>query len=347
MESSDYNSLSKFFHRLSLGSKIVSELSFDVNQKLFSQKKKKTQFKNNHFFISGLARSGTTALLEILNQSQEFIALTYSDLPFILSPTFNSIVVKNTKKTELKERAHKDGIYVNNESPEALDEVFWKVFLQDNYIKKDRLILNSISDELLEKFKNYIERITYNNGQPKRYLSKNNNLVLRFDSIIKLYPKSTILVTFRDPLQHAISLLNQHLHFSELQKKDPFSLKYMNWLGHHEFGLNQKPFDLGNNEIFNELKNYKKEDINYWLLSWLNYYIYILKKLNSTIVLFDYENFCNEPKIELKKIADKININIETLKLSEFKKNLRTNSNIDQVILNKCYLIHSQLINKK
>ena len=154
-------------------------------------------------------------------------------------------------------------------------------------------------------------------------------------------------MTFRDPLQHAISLLNQHLHFSELQKKDPFSLKYMNWLGHHEFGLNQKPFDLGNNEIFNELKNYKKEDINYWLLSWLNYYIYILKKLNSTIVLFDYENFCNEPKIELKKIADKININIETLKLSEFKKNLRTNSNIDQVILNKCYLIHSQLINKK
>ncbi len=347
MESSDYNSLSKFFHHLSLGSKNVSELSFDLDQQLFYQKKKNTQFKDNHLFISGLARSGTTALLEILNKSEEFISLTYSDLPFILSPSLNSKIVKNKLKTELKERAHKDGIFVNNESPEALDEVFWKVFLNDNYIQKDRMNLNSISGEILEKYKNYVERITYNNGRPKRYLSKNNNLVLRIDSILKIYPNSTIVIPFRDPLQHAISLLNQHLHFSELQKRDPFSLKFMNWLGHHEFGLNQKPFYLGNDRIFNEMKNYKREDINYWLLSWLNYYSYIVKQLNSSIVLFDYDNFCNQPKIELKKICETINIDKDSLELMAFKNKLKTNSNSDPVILNKCYLIHSQLITKK
>ena len=347
MESSDYNSLSKFLHHLSLGSKNVSELSFDLDQKLFSQKKKNTQFKDNHLFISGLARSGTTALLEILNQSDEFISLTYSDLPFILSPSLNSKIVKNKHNTELKERAHKDGIFVNNESPEALDEVFWKVFLNDNYIQKDRMIVNSISGEILDKYKNYVKRITFNNGLPKRYLSKNNNLVLRLESILKIYPNSTILIPFRDPLQHAISLLNQHLHFSELQKKAPFSLKYMNWLGHHEFGLNQKPFDLGNDEIFNEIKSYKKEDINYWLLTWLNYYSFIVKKFKSNIILFNYENFCNEPKIELKKICNIINIDIDSLELLAFKNKLKTNSNSDPVILNKCYLIYSQLIPKK
>ena len=341
MESSDYNSLSKFFHHLSLGSKIVSELSFDVDQKLFSPKKKNIQFKDNHLFISGLARSGTTALLEFLNQSDEFISLTYSDLPFILSPSINSKIVKKTLKTDLKERAHKDGIYVNNESPEALDEVFWKVFLQDNYIEKDKLSLNSISDDILKKYKNYIERITFNKGNPKRYLSKNNNLVLRFDSILKIFPNATIIIPFRDPLQHAISLMNQHLHFSELQKKNPFSLKYMNWLGHHEFGLNQKPFYLGNDEIFNELKNYKKEDINYWLLSWLNYYRYVSEKYNSKCIFFCYESFCENPKNELMKLNQKVKV--DSLILNPFENKLKVNPNFDESILFRCNEIYSIL----
>ena len=334
MESSDYNSLSKFLHHLSLGSKNVSELSFDLDQKLFYQKKKKTKFKDNHLFISGLARSGTTALLEILNQSEEFISLTYSDLPFILSPSLNSKIVKNKLNTELKERAHKDGIFVNNESPEALDEVFWKVFLNDNYIQKDKMIVNSISGKILEKYKNYVERITFNNGVPKRYLSKNNNLVLRFDFILKLYPNSTILIPFRDPLQHAISLLNQHLHFSELQKKDPFSLKFMNWLGHHEFGVNQKPFDLGNNEIFNQLNDFKKEDINYWLLTWLNYYHFVSEKYNSKCIFFCYESFCENPKNELMKLNQIINV--DSLILQPFKNKLKENHTFDSSILKQC-----------
>ena len=341
MESSDYNSLSKFFHHLSLGSKNVSELSFDLDQKLFSKKKKNIQFKDNHLFISGLARSGTTVLLEILNQSEEFISLTYSDLPFILSPSINSKLIKNKKKTELKERAHKDGIFVNNESPEALDEVFWKVFLNDYFIKKDRLIVNSISGEILDKYKNYVERITYNNGQPKRYLSKNNNLVLRFDSILKLFPNSTILIPFRDPLQHAISLLSQHLHFSELQKKDPFSLKFMNWLGHYEFGLNQKPFYLDNDRIFNELKNYTKDDINYWLLSWLNYYHFVSEKYNSKCIFFCYESFCENPKNELMKLNQ--SIKVDSLILEPFKNKLKENHNFDSSILKQCYEIYAYI----
>ena len=46
----------------------------------------------------------------------------------------------------------------------------------------------------------------------------------------------------REPISHSISLLNQHLNFLEIQKKDPFVLEYMNSLGHFEFGLNTKPF---------------------------------------------------------------------------------------------------------
>ena len=30
----------------------------------------------------------------------------------------------------------------------------------------------------------------------------------------------------------------------------------MNWLGHFEFGLNQKPFFLGHESVFNEMQRY-------------------------------------------------------------------------------------------
>ena len=47
--------------------------------------------KNNsddHVFVSGLARSGTTALLNALYQSGTFASLSYDDMPFILAPNF-------------------------------------------------------------------------------------------------------------------------------------------------------------------------------------------------------------------------------------------------------------------
>ena len=37
-----------------------------------------------HVFITGLARSGTTILLNALYKSNIFASLTYSDMPFVL-----------------------------------------------------------------------------------------------------------------------------------------------------------------------------------------------------------------------------------------------------------------------
>ena len=344
MEGSDYNFLSKLFHQISLGSKVVSEISFDIDQAIFSKKRNINTLKEGPVFISGLARSGTTALLETLNKSDEFISLTYSDMPFILAPNLNKKLSFNNKNSELKERAHKDGILINNESPEALDEVFWKVFLNNSYIKEDRLEINKISKEISLKFEKYINQITLKKGESKRYLSKNNNLVLRFDSILKQFPMAKIIIPFRDPLQHAISLLNQHIHFSELQKKDPFSLKYMNWLGHHEFGLNQKPFYLGNDEIFERMSNYSKVDINYWLLSWLNYYKYILENYSDSVILFSYEQFCENPNEVMNILSKQINLNDVNFEFKPFKIKIRTHSDFNQDIYNNCLDIYSKLI---
>ena len=75
------------------------------------------------------------------------------------------------------------------------------------------------------------------------------------------FPNSKIIIPFRNPIQHAYSLLNQHKRFCILQKKNKFILEYMNLLGHYEFGLEHKSW--------NKSTNYNNfDDLNYWLEQW-------------------------------------------------------------------------------
>ena len=97
------------------------------------------------------------------------------------------------------------------------------------------------------------------------YLSKNNLNYKRINLINSILPKSIFLIPIREPLQHAFSLLNQHLRFNELQKKDKFILRYMNYLGHNEFGLNHKSWHQ-------PINFHDQNKINYWLEQWFLFY---------------------------------------------------------------------------
>ena len=56
-----------------------------------------------------------------------------------------------------------------------------------------------------------------------------------------MFPNAKILIPFRDPIQHAYSLLNQHKKFINYSKQDKFIANYMKWIGHTEFGPNYQP----------------------------------------------------------------------------------------------------------
>ena len=80
----------------------------------------------------------------------------------------------------------------------------------------------------------------------------------RINKIHSIFPKASFLFIFREPLQTSLSLLKIHKKFSKIQTEDSFVRRYMNWLGHYEFGLDHKPWSFS--------KSYKKFDsINYWL----------------------------------------------------------------------------------
>ena len=146
------------------------------------------------------------------------------------------------------ERAHGDGIEVNFDSPEAFEEVFWKVFSSDEYLYEDRLSPYSANIETTLLFQQFVSRVISSADQPQqqRYLSKNNNNILRLGSIRQAFPDALIIVSFREPIQHAISLFHQHTKFCATHKADQFSYNYMKWLGHHEFGGTHRPFQFQN-----------------------------------------------------------------------------------------------------
>jgi hypothetical protein len=354
MKDSDYNLLSRVLHNIVLGSNTISEISHDIEKNLFLKRDEViNSSKDNHLFIGGMARSGSTALLESLYATGRFASLTYSDMPFVLAPNLFKRINGTQTSNPKKERAHKDGIFVNNQSPEALSEVFWKVFLNNRYIGKDRLEINKIPPEILDGYADYITLIIrkYSTEIPKRYLSKNNNNILRIHPLIDKFPNSFFLAPYRHPLQHAQSLQHQHKHFTEIHRRDLYSLKYMNWIGHHEFGLNQKPFYLDNPDLFDQMQSSDKDDINFWLLSWLNYYTYLISVVENllakgkakNLLLVRYEDFCSQPNEVLGHLSEIIDLKGYSFRLSPFQSKSRDCEGADALILKRCINIYERL----
>ena len=287
-----YSGIQKFLHDFVLSKKFINKSLFEIEKLIYL--KNEDIKKNIHVFVTGLPRSGTTSILNFIHSTDQYASLTYRNMPFVLSPHFSKIF--NTKNVSKKERLHGDGIIFDNNSPEALDEVFFNN--EDEFVKKE--------------LGNFVQLIL-SSEKKKRYLSKNNLNFQRINLIYQIFPNSIFLIPIREPLQHAYSLLNQHLHFIKLQSKNDFIRRYMNYLFHNEFGINHKPW---NNPInFHDLN-----DLNYWLEQWCLFYENILKNYhsNNNCLFIVYEELTETKYIN--SLLEKINLNeIDKINLKYFK----------------------------
>ena len=309
---SSYSLSARILHYLALGIPMVSKVSFDLD--CIGSNPTHVVKNGHHVFISGLARSGSTILTRLLYESELFRSLNYRDMPFVLMPRmWNKVINKSFKAGALKERPHSDGIMVDFESPEALEEVFWKVFARHEYISVTSLYEHRAKEDLIARFRQYISNILASNtGSSKsRYLSKNNNNVVRLGSIQESFPQAQILIPFRDPLQQASSLLEQHGKFLKMHEGNRFSLKYMNWLGHYEFGLNHRPFDFSGSDAM-EKSRFTANDINYWVAQWIRVYAFVSQVAPSTARFVCYEQLCDTSNDYLERIFRSIAVPIDT-----------------------------------
>lgn len=271
---------------MSLSNRFIREMSLDIDKALFGNVNT-SQNNAKHTFVSGLARSGTTIILRALYESNEYASLTYSDMPFVLAPNCWKKTHKSNDQEQSTERAHGDGIMVSTSAPEAFEEVYWKTLDES---------------EALDGFSSYIDLIL-ERYKKERYLSKNNQNVNRLDKLIKLFPNSTFLIPFRDPLQHSQSLHTQHLRFCQMQEDDVFVKDYMDWIGHSEFGLSYVPV-ISDNLHYPDAKTF-----DHWLEQWVLLYSSLMTQHQNAknVSFICYERLCSHED-EWKKLLNTLEL---------------------------------------
>ncbi len=292
-----YRLLDQILHRLALQATPIAELSFDIDQRIVRTDPNEIVDKR-HLFISGLARAGTTALMRRFYASGTYRSLTYRDMPFVLAPNLWRILARRSKREVAKtERAHGDRILVDADSPESLDEVFWRIYAGVEYIEKTHLKPHWPDAETIWKYVCYVNAVLdAQETRLPRYLSKNNNNILRLDSIRQAFPRALILVPFREPLAHAQSLLRQHRRFIQMQAQEGFVRSYMTWLAHHEFGCDHRPFRFGDDGPF--LPSSRTTDtLDYWLEIWCETYGWLERSAPEDAVFVCYEDLCNRAEV--------------------------------------------------
>ena len=310
MSPEGYGAASRLFHKIALSGRATPEMFFDIEKTMYGGDLSDSTG-GAHIFVSGLARSGTTLLMRMLHDTRAFASLTYRDMPLVMAPNlWKKIGGAFQKSMDRRERAHGDGLEVDYDSPEALEEVFWRTFCGPDYILADELRPMAADEETIDEFRLYVALIL-KRYEKARYLSKNNNSILRLPSIVAAFPQATVLIPFRDPLAQAASLLRQHQLFTKTHSEDAFSRQYMSWLAHHEFGGDQRRF------VFDEAQGAEygnPDDLSYWLDVWIDAYSYLAKQadtLGQNLLFFSYERLTDAPEEVRVQLFDRLGLETE------------------------------------
>ncbi|MEQ9488619.1 MAG: sulfotransferase [Alphaproteobacteria bacterium] len=298
----EYGPMARLLHRIALSARPIREMTFDLDQSVGGKLDDRAVTAADPVFVSGLARSGTSILLRALYSTGCFSTLTYRHMPFVLAPRlWRRFTAGHEKAGAETERAHGDGMNVSFDSPEAFEEVFWLTFVDDAYVTQDSLKAHDVDSETIEKFRLYVAAVTdCDRGNHKkagarlRYLSKNNNNVLRFGAIRRAFPDAAIVVPFRHPLEQAASAHALHTRFDEQYSDDAFGRSYMRWLGHFEFGRDHRPALIGRTR--ERLAGLSPDQTDYWLSYWIAVHETLLEQATPLALrLVGFADLCDNP----------------------------------------------------
>lgn len=301
-----YSRADRFLHRLGFRSGGLQVALADVEGQMFARQLADASAANP-VFVTALPRAGTTILLNLLVASGKFASHTYRDMPFVMCPMlWQTLVRPFQKEDEARERAHGDGLTVSADSPEAFEEILWMHFWPKHYHEWCIDEWQSCDDpEFLDFFRGHMRRvISLRAGESAanvRYVSKNNLNIARIPALARALPDARFVVPYRSPVQHAASLLKQHLAFLELHREDPFSREYMAGIGHFDFGANLKPVNFGG--WVDRDRTADARGLSFWLEYWIATYRSLAAQAGPRVRLVSNEALTEQPVATLAALA--------------------------------------------
>jgi len=264
-------------------------------------------------FITGMARSGTTIILELLSSIPSVATHRYRDFPFVMTPILWQHFTNffSSEKPPL-ERPHKDGIMITRESPEAFEEPIWQYFFPHaNTAKAIHMIREEDgSKDFAKFFSDHIRKILLIR-RGNRYLSKGNYNVTRIPYLLTLFPDACFVIPVRHPVEHVWSLVRQNGLFQRYSEEDGRVPQYLSAVGHYEFGPQRKPVILqkGTKQKILDAWSQGKEHVGY-AIQWAEIYRFVNELIEDNspyadrLFILRYEDICAHPSETLTKVAD-------------------------------------------
>jgi hypothetical protein len=263
-------------------------------------------------YVTGLARAGTTILLEILAARPGVATHRYRDFPPVYTPLFWNRAFARVYRSDTppSERSHKDRILVTPDSPEAIEEVLWMRFFPGIHDTAAAQVLDgATSNPAFERFyRDHLRKILLIRGG-RRYLSKGNYNLSRLAYLRRLFPDARFVVPVRDPLWHVASLMKQHRLFCAEETRDSRILAHMRRAGHLEFGLDRRAINVGDG-VAQEVERLWAEgqEVRGWARYWNSLYRFVARQreadpaLAEATLVVRYEDLCDRPRETLLSV---------------------------------------------
>jgi Sulfotransferase family len=262
------------------------------------------------FYVAGIARSGSTILLELLAGRPGVATHRYRDFPPIYTPLFWNRAFAQVYRSDAPpaERAHKDRILVTPDSPEAMEEVLWMRFFPRAHDEAVSQVLDaSTTNAAFERFyPDHLKKILLVRGG-RRYLSKGNYNLTRFAYLLKLFPDARFIVPVRDPRWHIASLMKQHRLFDGEERRDPRILEHMRRAGHFEFGVDRRVINVGDAAAAATIADLWRDgqEVRGWARYWAMLYGFVVAQqerdaaVRQASLIVRYEDLCDRAEATL------------------------------------------------
>lgn len=266
-------------------------------------------------YVTGLARAGTTVILEMLSKHPDVATHRYLHMVMPYVPHWmQSFADMTPLMLSPTERLHKDGMMVNRNSPEAVEEIFWQRYFENalDELKSSIMKKDTSNLEFEEFYKKHIRKLMQDQLRT-RYAAKNNYNVSRMEYIQKIFTNVKFLIIVRNPFDHIASLAKQDSILSEVERQDPRLLDWTKIIGHREFGGAKVCINLDDSDKVEEIRNdwrNKKTYVAGWAKYWASIYSHVHNTLNNNeqlakaALVIRYETLCEEPDSTIDRIIE-------------------------------------------